>query len=308
MPFTTKQGVPLIIDLLALAQSTGWSVNSTLATHDHCNAGSMFLQNHPLVVGAQYTLDYNIVSISGGVFQVLAGTATGPSETTTGLKQITLTATGTNPVISFYSNADCVVSLLDYQRQNPNTDNKSQDTLVYSAKLDKWLDYRPLNPDWGFSFFTVLYTLKNGDTYYHDRTNPLRNNFYGVQYDTIIKFVDNSDPSIAQLYVSLNYNANTLMITSPDGITTSDGQISDLVEQDFLYSILSDPNNSINFYGIDGFYKGFFLRDKNSADIINGDMLSGTYILIELKTINFNQPLKLVTVGVQSTKSNNAIR
>lgn len=308
MPFVTKQFVPLIIDLLALAQSTGWSVNSTLATHEHCNAGTMFLQNHPLVVGAQYILDYKIVSISGGGFNVFAGTTAGPTDTTPGLKQITLTASGTNPVISFYSDADCVVSLLDYQRQNPSTDNKSQNTLVYSEKLGKWLDYRPLNPDWGFSFFTVLYTLKNGDTYYHDRTNPLRNNFYGVQYDTIIKFVDNSNTSVAQVYVSLNYNANTLMITSPDGITTADGQISDLVEQDFLYSIISDTNNSFNVYNVDGFYKGFFLRDKNSSDIINGDLLTGTYILIEIKTINFNQPLKLVTVGVESTKSSNAIR
>lgn len=306
--FTTKQGIPITIDLVTMASSTGWVVNSSQATHEHCNAGTMYLKNHALVVGAQYIIDYKIVSISGGLFRVLAGATAGPNDTTPGTKQITITAAGTNPVISFYSDADCVVSLLDYQRQNPSTDNKSQNTLVYSEKLNRWLDYRPLNPDWGFSLFTVLYTLKNGDTYYHDRANPLRNNFYGVQYDTIIKFVDNSNPAQAQLYVSMNYNANTLMITSPDGIVTSEGQISDLVEQDFLYSILSDTHNSLNIYNVDGFYKGFFLRDKNSSDIINGDFLKGTYILIELKTINFNQPLKLVTVGVESTKSNNAIR
>lgn len=308
MPFTTRSGVPLVIDLLGLAQSTGWQVSGTQAIHEHCNAGTMFLKNHALVTGAQYVIDYKITSISGGLFRVLAGTIAGPDDTTPGTKQITITAGGTNPVISFFSDADCVVSLLDYQRQNPSTDNKSQNTLVYSEKLNKWLDFRPLNPDWGFSFFTVLYTLKNGDTYYHDRQNPLRNNFYGVQYDTIIKFVDNSDPSVAHMYVSLNYEANTLMITSPDGITTSDGQLSDLVEQDFLYSVLSDPNNNLEIYNVDGFYKGFFLRDKNSEDIINGDLLKGTYILIEIKTINFNQPLKLITVGVESTKSNNAIR
>lgn len=301
MGWTVIENGSVQIDLVALANTTGWSGSGNVATHDICNAGTTYLKppaGLTITAGEVYVFSYFVNSISGGYAQPAIGDTLGAQRTTTGFSTETLTASGTSPRFSFYSNAQCEIELFAIRNVKDITTLKQRNTIAFNKKLQKWTSFYTYNPDCGFGLFIKLYTIKNGDLYVHD-DNTNRNNFYGMQYSTILKFVSNALATQVKTYQSLSYQANDLLITTEDGVETNLGQISELIASDFLRYSLDDGVTAINVYSEEGLRQAAFLRDKNTeGGILNGDTLKGNYITVELVTTS-NETLKLFTVSVQ---------
>lgn len=163
--------------------------------------------------------------------------------------------------------------------------DKSEDTLVWSEKANRWMTFKSENPEEGFSLFTNVYVLKNGQLFKKDLTAS-RNKFQGFQAKTVLKFYVTS--AGVKTYHNINIHSNGQMITTINGIKTQLGHISDLIETDFKLN--------------DGIYSATFLRDKNT-DINNGDRLKGRYIDIELIEVESGKVLEILKLIIKSELS-----
>lgn len=75
-------------------------------------------------------------------------------------------------------------------------------TLSYSPSVKGWPSFYSFIPEYTQGMNNYLYTFNNGQLYRHN-TNSLRNNFYGVQYNTTIKSVFNKGPLENKLFKTL---------------------------------------------------------------------------------------------------------
>jgi len=301
MSFTTLQNTPIEIDLVEQGKSTGWTVNGTNAIHEQCNEGSMYLLNYPLTSGSTYTLSFRVNSIANGNLRVYAGATAGTLITTVGDKEETLIASGTDLRLRFYSTADLNLDIFNIKEVLSDTSLKKTNVIAWSENNNKWSDFRTSNPDCAFSLFTKLFSFKQGVQYVHDPQSGDRNTFYGNEYRTIIKLPANTQPMETKTFESISYKGNRLMITTTDGIETNLGQVSDLIESDFLQYTLESGLDIVQVYSVEGNYSSQFLRDKNE-DLNNGSVLKGNYMTIELQTVE-NGILKLFMVDINSVKS-----
>lgn len=301
MSYTAVQNTPIVVDLIAGATDNGWSVSGNIAHHSACNPGNIKLLTYPLIAGHTYQVSYSILAISGGFCQLHAGSTTGISRTTTGLFVETIIASGANPELYFFSDATMDIQQFNVGDTIVSTSNKQQNTICYAAVNNKWSDFRTFAPDFGFSLFINTYTLYQGNLYKHQNGGTDRNNFYGVQYQSILRFVDNVAAAVPKTFLSLSMQVNELMITTEDGITTSLGQVSELAEADFLKTQLSDGVSQVAVFDSEGVFSASFLRDKN-VNLLSGDVLKGGYLVIELITTQ-NTILNLFSVNVVSQQS-----
>jgi hypothetical protein len=76
-------------------------------------------------------------------------------------------------------------------------------TLTYSESAKGWPSFYSFYPDWMIGMNNYFYTFKNGNLYRHN-TNPVRNNFYGVQYSSSITSVFNDIPLQNKLFKTIN--------------------------------------------------------------------------------------------------------
>jgi len=296
--FTTLQNTPITIDLKVQGNSTGWTIGGSNAIHEVCNAGSISLINYPITAGLTYQVSYRVNSINSGNVQLSLGGISSLARTTVNNYTDTITAINSN-TLAFYSNANADISLVNVRITTNIFNNKTTETIVWSEKNNKWSDFRGYNPDEGFSLFANMFTYKNGTLHAHSALNG-RNNFYGQQYKSVFKFVGNAGKTQPKTFESISYEANDLMITTTDGIETSLGKISELIDQDFLKDTLDDGVTQIDIYDSEGIYSAGFMKAK--PDLINGMPLKGTWITIELVQVNVGI-LKLSNVYIHSERS-----
>lgn len=298
--FTAIENNDITVDLIARSNTTGWSIDEVVASHDLCNSGSIKLLGYPLVSGQTYQVSYSVLTVSGGYVQLVAGTTGGIHRTTTGLFIETIVANGTQ--LSFFSNANCTIVAFNIRVVLVENSNTQQNTIVYSEQNRKWSEFRTIAPDYGFSLFIDMFTVYNGALYRHENGSNDRNNFYGVQYQSIFQFVENKEPALIKSFHSLALQSNELLVTTSSGITTSLGQVSELSEVDFIKSLLQDGVSNVTVEAQEGIFSASFLSDKN-VDLIGNDPLKGNYITITLTTINGNAVLQLFSVAVNASRS-----
>lgn len=306
--YTTLQNTPLLIDVPLLARSTGWTMANNKATHETCNAGYLTLNDLNLEVGVTYEFSVNIESISGGYLQAFLGDDASPQYTTTGYKFASSTVSA-GDTFRFYSTGNCVISEFVARRASQPLDQKATNTIVFNEKLNKWSSFYSFQPDCGASLFTNLFSFKNGVAYIHVHNSFLRNNFYGDQYQSLFRFVDNKNSTIIKTYNGIALQSDNLMVTTEDGIETSLGNVSELSDVDFIKSKLTQGTTSINVTSVEGIYSAGFLFDKNSSGgLINGDVLKGNFITVELITSDGSTALNLYSVAVNASVSRIGVR
>lgn len=291
---------PIQIDLVALANSTGWALSGSIATHDPCFAGNLYLLGYPLTSGQAYEYSYQIITLTSGTVQTMLGTASGTAFTTAQFVHETVTANGSQLLIR--ATGGCSITNFSIRAVLNIADNKALNTISFSEKTRKWVSFYSYIPDFGMSMFTKLYTGFNGDVYVHESGSDDRNNFYGVQYQSIIQFVDNIQPALPKTFQSLSIQCNELMITTPGGVQTSLGQISELAAIDFVKDFLSDGVSQVAVTAIEGVYAANLNRDMNTGTLENGDVLRGNYMVCELISTSA-ESLLLYTVNVVSQRS-----
>ncbi len=301
--YSAIQNNPIQIDLVTEANVTGWTTNADgSAQHLVCNSGFLILKNYPVIVGHTYKVSYIVVNIDTGIVRVEIGGASGVSQSSPGTYTESIIAETTTSV-QFFSNANCTISNFVIK------DVTIQDavTIVYSTENKKWSDFRDIYPDYVWSIYTKLILAKDGAIYASENGSSDRNNFFGTQYASRVQIVDSKDPSAIKNWLSINYQCNTLLVTTVDGITTSLGQVSELADSDFVKDYLNQSGASINVYSIEGVYSASFLRDKN-VDLLTGDQLKGNFLIIELVMAVPSDVLKLYTIDINSNISKIGVR
>lgn len=304
MSFTALENTPISINLLQQCNDTGWILpGDGTAVHSSCNAGNIPLNAYPVSGGLNYQISYVIQSISGGNVQPQAPGFNGIARTTPGVYVETISPTSTG-VISFYSNANCVISAF-----NINIISTAPGvTIVYSATnsakrgMAIWSDMRTFYPDYGWSLYTRTIVANNGALWAFDNgdTGGSTNNFFGQQFQSSIKFVEAKNPEVIKDFETLTYQANQLMVTTIDGIQSSLGQISTLIDTDFIKQYLTDGDLEVVVYQNDNVYSASFLGDEGDQNIVNGSGMRGNYIIVELITNDGSTPLTLFSISVRS--------
>lgn len=296
MSYSALENSPIVVNLPQAANDTGWTIASAIAAHAACNAGYCTLINYPVIAGHTYEFTYAILTITSGYLQVFCGGTGGTQYTEPNIIVDTLTAASSG-FLQFYATGNC--SVQGFNVKDTTIDDGV--TKAWSAINKKWSDSRTIYPDMGFSLYTHSVLIKDGAVYLQENGSASRNNFFGVQYQSSIKFADAKLPTELKTYNSMALQSNMLMVTTTSGITTNLGQVSSLIDQDFLKSALNDGVSSINVYSQVGIYSASFMRDQN-IDIVNGDHLNGNYIIIELITENGSTPLQLFSISVNASQ------
>lgn len=296
--FSALENSPILVNLVTQANDTGWSLPDGINALHSCNPGNLILTPYPVIGGNTYQVSYIVNSISGGNVQIQSPGANGVARTTPALYVESITPTS-NGFISFYSNATCSITAFNIVPVStaPGT------TIVFSpftAPNGKWSDFRSYYPDFGWSLYTRTIVGYQGQLYsFENGGGANTNNFFGTQYQSSIKFVEAKNPDIIKDFEALNYQANMLLVSTPDGIQSSLGQISTLIDTDFIKQNLVDGPLQVILYQKDQVYSASFLNDENE-DIVNGSQLRGNFLIVELITFDGSTPLTLFSVAVRS--------
>ncbi len=83
----------------------------------------------------------------------------------------------------------------------------ANETLSYSESAKGWPSFYSFLPDYMMGMNAFFYTFKGGDLYRHN-TNPLRNNYYDVQYNSSITGVFNSNPLEIKLFKTISFESD----------------------------------------------------------------------------------------------------
>ena len=79
-------------------------------------------------------------------------------------------------------------------------------TIAFKEDVKGWTSRKDFIPEAGISLNNKFYSLKNGQIWEHGSENTDRNNFYGVQYDSAIRFIFNQQPASIKRFKTLNYS------------------------------------------------------------------------------------------------------
>lgn len=285
MEYQTIENQPLNINFNELLNDRGWVLGGTTATHFPCNSNTKLkLVSHTLEAGASYLVTFTIKTINGTLGVGLNSAAVNYG--TSGLKTVTLVPTSANDKVTFWGTGYLVIEVINIVKAASEIAPKSEHTVTWGENRNRWITFKGYRPELGFSMFNDLFTLKNGELHIHKQTTNSYNVFYGKSFDTYVKFPMSSVG--IKTYQSIAIHANRIIGTSVDGIKTSLGHVSDLLEVDFTEK--------------EGIFYADFLRDK-LTDIVNGDRLKGRYIVLELQAKGQNklQLFKVVAKSAQST-------
>lgn len=82
-------------------------------------------------------------------------------------------------------------------------------TIAYSDKTLGWTSFFSFLPEWTTSLNNRFFSIKNGQLWLHnDHDNPVRNNFYGVQYNSKIVTVINDSNSDDKIFKTIVLEGN----------------------------------------------------------------------------------------------------
>jgi hypothetical protein len=77
-------------------------------------------------------------------------------------------------------------------------------TLSYTEKVKGWTSFHSFIPEFMVRLKNRFYTIKAGQLWLHnDESNPVLNNFYGVQYDSKVITIFNDAPSDDKIFKTL---------------------------------------------------------------------------------------------------------
>lgn len=282
--FQIFEGSTGIVDPNTASLTTGWTVDGVFASHDSCNPGTMHsLNNFGLQVGRQYVFTYILDQwVVGGVY-IIAGTVNGTNRSANGTYTETLTMTGNN-ILGFYSNGTLRISKLKFY--DLLLGPKSGRTLTFNEKENKWVQEYEWQPEIMVKFLDELFTFKNGTLWLHN-SNPVRGNFFGVQYSAKIQFIPNEDYRTNKLWYNMRLNS---------------------IGKWYVQNITIEPNDqfpngmqtmmsTMNMKSIDGKLWADILRDmtdpnfyqipdptlRASVAMFQGRLMQGGYLLVTLQ-------------------------
>ncbi len=80
-------------------------------------------------------------------------------------------------------------------------------TISYSEEAKGWPSFYSYMPEYMIGMNSYFYSFRGGNLFRHN-TNELRNNYYGVQYNSQITAVFNTEPQTIKLFKTLSYESD----------------------------------------------------------------------------------------------------
>lgn len=167
----------------------------------------------------------------------------------------------------------------------------NQETVAYNELSDRWTSFYSFIPDNGGYIFNQYITYKNGAMYTHN-TNATYNQFYGVNYTSIVQIVYNASPALIKSFIGIMQQSNTVWYLP------------------YIYtSLLQESSlNPADFSKKEGVWFASFLRDGLSpGGLINGDDLKGNWIKLRLENVSATKTA-LLSVDVRHIPSYQGIK
>lgn len=232
----------------------GWRIENGKAIHNGCFAGVVTLKNIFVSPGT-WNIEYTVSGYGSGLVYPILGTVNGTNETSNGLKKATVVVPdgAANYLVKFYSDGNLTVDFTQVYPELENEDNGV--TLGFDIKENKWVTRYSFAPEMMLRFTNSFFMFLNGELW-RSNVNPLRNNFFGVQYKSSIDFVHNEQPNSEKQYWTIKIDSNGKW--SVPELTTP---ATDLFPIGMKSRIKAD-----NFQQDGGNYWADFLRDLNDPD------------------------------------------
>jgi|TARA_B100001094_G_C18167846_1_gene793235 hypothetical protein len=80
-------------------------------------------------------------------------------------------------------------------------------TVTYSETVKGWPSFYSYFPDFILGMNQYLYTFKSGNLYRHN-TNPIRNRYYGEDYDSTLTGVFNQEPTTVKVFKTIELESD----------------------------------------------------------------------------------------------------
>lgn len=202
-----------------------------------------------------------------------------------------------------YSMVDNLNSIVNVAFVDESGDSiTTSETFQYNTGKNRWTSFTSFIPDYMAQSAMVFVSMKNGELWVHNSDNVPRNNFYGVQYDSIIEFVSNVNPYEVKVFDSIAVDSNEVWEAPTQG------------------DIHIDPNQqypqgmetrlvATKFRNKEGVFYSEFLRDQLTPNMPNaqvalleGRKMRNHCLIIRLKNTS-DTPVKILGCVINSTLS-----
>lgn len=212
-------------------------------------------------VGANVAIQY----LLNGVWVTLTGAVT---SNTGGNLHVSFTVAGALPV-----RVNDTINLL-YTVQETLSWFEGTKDMKLAQQSGHWITFYSYLPEWMCALNSEIFSWVDGRIWIHDK-NPLYNNFYGVQYATIVTPVFNEEPKLVKVWNALwmmSFQDNGACDWFSNNISNSNGQLSRLKKANW-------QQEEENWYTT-------FLRDQNdtvaTVPIVNGRYLRSTSLTCQM--------------------------
>lgn len=281
MSITVVQNNSTTFNISSYLTDRGWSITSpTVLKHVSPNEGFFEYFGINILNNVTYEYSFNVQNMNDGEVYITIGGAQTEVVDTDGYYEGQLEAVSTEG-IRVWGSGDFEIrdiNIKAYTQDREEIDGK-EDTITWSEQRKNWITFKDIVPESGFSMFTSMFTLKNGELWKHVVDGTIPNNFYGVQYSSKVQFPVSSVG--VKTYHTIAIHANKVLGTTEDGITTQLGNVTDLITYDF------DT--------VEGIHYANKLRDA-----ILDEKLKGRYLIVELTDEETNtEHLQLFKVVVK---------
>jgi len=126
-------------------------------------------------------------------------------------------------------------------------------TVSYKESVKGWVSFRSFIQEGGLTLNNTYFTFRDGELYSHD--NEIRNNFYGLQYDSFITAIFNDIPTSVKNFNTLNYSGDSNWIVENIITDIETGLSSSFVAKEnkyFSHIYNENTNNDTSSFSFQG--------------------------------------------------------
>tara|TARA_E500000318_G_scaffold18515_3_gene19302 strand:+ start:3045 stop:10133 length:7089 start_codon:yes stop_codon:yes gene_type:complete len=147
----------------------------------------------------------------------------------------------------------------------PNTGS----SISFKENVDGWVSRLSFLPDSAVSVNGKYYTCYNSELYEHNIPSVNRNNFYGIQHTSGLKFIFNQEPSAVKNFQTIGYEGTTGWLSNLNGVDViitdqQTGEVVDFIEKEGKYfaniSGVEEELNTLSGVELDSKLKNFSIQ------------------------------------------------
>ena len=288
--YTILRNSQLEIQLASDYQDNGWSFSNGIAIHDGLNEGSIRNTVFKPDINKDYTISIQVSGMTSGLLDVSLGGVLFGTITESGFYELSGTTINNEGLV--FSTGLTDLQILSFQI---NEGINQGQTIVYDSNNKMYIGHVSVHGDMMERFLDELIVFKNGQPWIQDR-NPVRNNFFGQQYPSMIRFYCNVQYNDDKDFYYMTINGNNpwrVDITAPSREGKSIGQRTRIKSGNFKFE--------------KGKYMADILRDLNDPRfsdsmqaLMRGALIQGKWIEI---TLTNNQDVEVFLLSVETDVS-----